>query len=172
MADTNSLLQQVASRARKLHDQTGISQSRMAAAIGMASGNYSAFLNGNRGIGAAATCLLLKYTNMPRAKAVAAFSKPIRSGRIMELQEQGRKIRLDDSGGSWVPGLSGRDINDDGNSIDDPDDDTLDSLQRARAIHVKAINAIDKYIAVKAQVNRDGPTAPNSQRFSRAKGYV
>jgi hypothetical protein len=140
----------------------------MATAIGMADGNYSAFLKGNRGIGAAATCLLLKFTNMPRAKAVAAFSKPLRSSKIMELQEQGRKMRLDDDGGGWVPGLSGRDIND-GNSIDDPDEDTLDALQRARAIHVKAINAIDKYIAVKAQVNRDGTTPPNGQRFSTSR---
>jgi hypothetical protein len=56
----------------------------MATAIGMADGNYSAFLNGNRGIGAEATCLLLRYTNMPRGKAIAAFSKPVRSsiGRL------------------------------------------------------------------------------------------
>jgi transcriptional regulator with XRE-family HTH domain len=169
MADISPLLQQLASRARKLHEQTGISQSRMATAIGMADGNYSAFLNGNRGIGAEATCLLLNFTNMPIAKAVAAFSKPLRSSKIMELQEQGRRMRLDNDGGGWVPGLSGRDPNDDGDSIDDPDEDSLDALQRARAIHVKAINAIDKYIAVKAQVNRDGTTPPNNQRFSTSR---
>ena len=61
-------------------------------------------------------------------------------------------MRFDgNDGGGWVPGLSGQDINDDCNSIDD----TLDALRRARAIHKKAISAIDVYL-VKAKVNRTG----------------
>jgi transcriptional regulator with XRE-family HTH domain len=135
MADNSLLIRQLASRARKLHEQTNISQAQMAAAIGMADGNYSQFLRDRRGIGAEATCLLLKYTNMPRQQAVAAFSKPSRSSRIMELQEKGRRMHLDDGGG-WVPGRTS-DPNDLGDSIIDPDNDTLDSLRRARAIHVK-----------------------------------
>jgi hypothetical protein len=92
MADNSPFLSQLASRARLLHSETNISQSQMAAAIGMRDGNYS---------------LLLKYTNTPRQQAVATFSKPTRSSRIMELQENGKALRFDNSG--WVPREGGTD---------------------------------------------------------------
>jgi transcriptional regulator with XRE-family HTH domain len=165
MADNSLLIRHLASRARLLHDSAGISQSQMANAIGMAEGNYSNFLAGKRGISAGATCVLLKYTSMPTAQAIAAFSKPVRSSRIMELQEKGRRMHLDDDREGWVPGRTS-DPNDLDNSIADPDDDTLDSLRRARAIHIKAIGAIDAYL-VKAKANVNGTTPINSdQRFS------
>jgi hypothetical protein len=70
MTDT-SLPQQVANRARVFHKQTGITQAQMASAMGIPHGNYSAFLANKRGIGSEVTCLLLKYTNMPKQQAIA-----------------------------------------------------------------------------------------------------
>jgi transcriptional regulator with XRE-family HTH domain len=166
MAD-NSLLKQLVSRARNLHDQTGISQYQMANAIGLAHGNYSEFLNGKRGIGSESVCALLKFTNMPRAQAIAIFSEPVPTSKITLLQEQGRRMQLDDDGGGWLPGRD-PDPSDAGNSIDDPDDDSLDALRRARAIHVKAIGAVDKYLA-KARPNPNGTTPPSGQTFSTSR---
>jgi hypothetical protein len=104
----NSLLQQLANRAKLYHARTGISQSQMAKEIGMADGNYSGFLSRKKGIGAEATCLLLKFTAMSKREAVAKFSKPAPTGTIMLLQEQGRRMTFDGKDdGSWVPGLSG-----------------------------------------------------------------
>jgi hypothetical protein len=183
MADNSSLLKQLASRARNLHDQTGVSQAQMARAIGTADGNYSNFLAGKRGIGAEATCLLLKYTNMPKQQAIAAFSKPLPTSKITLLQEQGRRMRFDNSG--WYPGTgtsgAGQDPNDAGNSIDDtPDDDTgvtveatVATLRQVRSIHRKIIKSINAFIAnadVRAKVNRDGPTGVNiNQRFNASR---
>jgi len=179
MADNSSLLQQLASRARHLHEQTGISQSQMAKAVGMADGNYSAFLNGRKGISAQATCLLLKYTGMTRPQAIAAFSKPVRSSKVMQLQEQGRRMRFDNDG--FVPGLSGQDPNDAGNTIDDtPDADTsmtveatVATLRQVRSIHRNIIKSINNFIAnadVRSRINRDGPTSVNiNQRFNASR---
>lgn len=166
----NSLLQQLANRAKAFHSNTGISQVQMAHAIGMADGNYSAFLSGRKGIGAEATCLLLKFTAMSKREAVAKFSKPAPTAKIMLLQEQGRRMTFDGKDdGSWVPGLSGEDpSNSAGNTIDDPTDDTLDTLRRARAIHRKAIRAINDFIN-QAKINRQGstPVPADAQKFGR-----
>ncbi len=70
--------------------------------------------------------------------------------------------------GAWVPGLSGRDPNESGGNIDDPTDDTLDTLRYARAIHRKAISAINDFIN-QAKINRQGstPVPPDPQKFGR-----
>src|SRR5258708_39864102 len=101
MPDNPTLLTQLANRTRKWHNETGITQSQMAKAIGMQDGNYSAFLSGRKGIGSEATCLLLQLTAMPRRQAVAKFSNFLRSSRIMELQECGQPLRFDNAG--WQP---------------------------------------------------------------------
>jgi transcriptional regulator with XRE-family HTH domain len=98
MPDNQPLLNQLANRCRKWHDHTGITQSQMAEALGMADSNYSAFLSGRKGIGSESTCLLLQLTALPRRQAVARFSMPVRSSRIMELQEKGEAMYFDNSG--------------------------------------------------------------------------
>jgi transcriptional regulator with XRE-family HTH domain len=174
MPDTSpSLIRQLANRARSFHQLTGIPQSRLASAIGMSDGNYSNFLAGRKGIGAEATCRLLKFTNMPTRQAIATFSKPVPTSRIMELQEQRRHLQLDNSG--YVPGQSGIDPNNSTPIDATPDADTgynqddVDLLKGLLCMNRQAIRKIKGYlqqIDVRAKVNRDGTTAPNNQRFS------
>jgi transcriptional regulator with XRE-family HTH domain len=168
MPDNSPLLKQLANRAILLHTESGITQSQMAKALGMADGNYSAFLAGKRGIGSEATCLLLKFTNMPVRQAVAKFNKPALSSKITKFQQQGRAMGFDSNDdGAWVPGLSGREPSD-SVGIADPTDDTLDTLRYARAIHRKAISAINDFIN-QAKINRQGstPVPTDGQKFSR-----
>jgi hypothetical protein len=131
------------------------------------------FLGWSEGIGAEATCLLLKFTNMPVRQAIATFSKPVLTSRIMELQEQGRHLELDNSG--YVPGQSGTDPNNSTPVDDTPDantgynQDDVDLLKGLLGMNRQAIRKIKGYLQtldVRAKVNRDGTTAPNGQRFS------
>src|ERR1700730_4713284 len=122
----NTLLQQLANRAKAFHANTGISQALMAKAIGLENGNYSAFLSGKRGIGAESTCLLLKFIAMPKREALAKFSsKPHSPSRILNLQERGRSKMLLDGNDGRHPGTggsgAGQDPND-GRTIDEVPD--------------------------------------------------
>jgi hypothetical protein len=169
MPETSPLLKQLANRAQSFHRNTGITQSQIAKALGMADGNYSAFLAGKRGIGSEATCLLLQFTNMPVQRAIAKFNKLGLTSKITQFQQQGRAMRFDsnDDDGAWVPGVSGRDPSD-SVGIAGPTDDTLDTLRYARAIHRKAIPAINDFIN-QAKINRQGstPVPVDGQKFSR-----
>lgn len=176
MPDNQSLLQQLASRAKTFHANTGIPQISMARAIGMESSNYNAFLQGKKGLGAEATCLLLQFIAMAKREVIARFSKPALTSKILNLQERGRsKMRLHNDG--WYPGTggtgAGSDPNDTvGRSVDDtPDADTsMDvaamaaTLRSVRSLHRKAIRAINQWL-VSSKVNQ-GSTSPTSQRFS------
>jgi hypothetical protein len=172
MADNSSLLRQLANRAREWHTNTGISQSMMAHAIGMEDGNYSAFLAGKKGLGAESTCLLLEFIAMPRREAIAKFSAPVRTSKVVSFQSKGTKMYFDNDG--YVPGLSGTDPNgtDDITSVVGAASEngytpsTTDVLRQCRALHRKAIRAINS-ILQKAIPNANGSTAPTSQRFSR-----
>jgi hypothetical protein len=173
----DSLVFQLANRARTFHQNTNISQGMMARAIGMTEANYCQFLNKKRGLSAESTCLLLKFINMPKQQAVAKFTQSPITSKVMLLQENGRSMQLDRNDGAWVPGLSGLDPSLSGGSIDDtPDADTtgpiwdqnlIDSLRETRGIHRQAIKAINQYIN-KAKVNA-GIVTPSgvSQKFSR-----
>jgi hypothetical protein len=98
MSDTSpSLLQQLANKAKLFHEHSGISKSKMAKAILVEPGNYSSFLNGKRGLSAESTCLLLKFVNMPANQAVAAFSKPTSTSRILKLQQFKNGLHLDNN---------------------------------------------------------------------------
>jgi hypothetical protein len=110
---------------------------------------------------------MLKFLSMPKQQAVAKFITPVATSKIMFLQEKGQQMQLDDDGGGWVPGLSGTDPNDQGNTIVDPSDDLLDSLRRSRAIHRKAIKVINDFI-LQAKINKQGstPVATDAQKFS------
>jgi hypothetical protein len=146
----------------------------MAKAIGMESGNYSAFLAGKKGLGAESTCLLLKFIAMPKREAIAQFSKPVPTSKILNLQERGKsRMRLDNSG--WTPGVGDSGQGQDpaiGSSIDTVSDaDTsmdaealVATLRQVRSLHRKAIRAINQYI-VQSKVS-DGSQTPNTgQRF-------
>jgi hypothetical protein len=172
------LLIQLAHRALQFHENTNISQRMMAAAVRMSESNYSAFLNGKRGLSADSTCLLLKFVNLPKQQAVAKLTQSPITSKIMLLQEQGQSMRLDTKNGDgWVPGLSGTDPNDTGSIDDTPDADTsgptfwdqslIDVLRESRGYHRLATKAINSYIA-KAKANA-GIVVPNgvAQKFSR-----
>jgi hypothetical protein len=68
----DSLISQLANRAKLFHQNSNISQAMMAKAVGMTEANYSQFLRKKRGLSAESTCLLLKFTNMPKQQAVAS----------------------------------------------------------------------------------------------------
>jgi transcriptional regulator with XRE-family HTH domain len=169
MPDNQPLLIQLANRCRKWHDQTGITQSQMAEALGMADSNYSAFLSGRKGIGSESTCLLLQLTALPRRQAVTRFSKPMRSSRIMELQEKGEAMYFDNSG--WLPR--------EGSTADPLGSTDITSIRKAATVTsiadlVAVLGQLDNVTRktvidaiVKAYPNPNGTTANNGQRFSR-----
>ena len=100
MPDNSSLIKQLAHRCQSFHRVTGITQTQVANALNMPTGNYSSFLSGKRGIGADSVCALLKFTSMSRDQAIATFSKPVFSSQILQLQERGKATHFDNSG--WV----------------------------------------------------------------------
>jgi hypothetical protein len=118
--------------------------------------------------------------NMTASDVVATFSRNTLTSKILRLQENGKRMKLDNGG--WVPGLgsSGVDPNDAvGEKITVPPSpydqgqcltDTLQTLNNLRGLHAKAIAAIDAYI-VQAKVNKQGSTPPSatSQKFSGRK---
>jgi transcriptional regulator with XRE-family HTH domain len=172
----DSLISQLAHRAKLFHQNTNISQAMMAKAIGMSEANYSQFLRKKRGLSAESTCLLLKFTNMPKQLAVAKLTQSFITSQIMLLQQNGGRISLDRNDGAWVPGLSGTDPNDSGSINDTPDADTsgpiwdqdlIDTLRETRGYHRQAVKQINAYIA-KAQANA-GIVTPSgvSQKFSK-----
>ena len=172
MPDNPSLLNQLASRCRKFHEATGIPQTAVAKALGMQSGNYNAFIQGNRGISAEATCLLLKFTSMTKQQAIAEFSVPVPTCQITNFQSLGQSMELANDG--WVSreGATADDPNNAGGDITTtPDADThydqatADLLRQVRGLHRSAIKAINAYLN-KARPNPNGTTDPTGQRFS------
>jgi transcriptional regulator with XRE-family HTH domain len=163
----NSLIRQLANRCSLFHHNTGITQTQLARAVGMSAGNYSDFLSGKKGIGAEATALLLKYTAMTQRQAVATFSKPVFSAKILNLQEKGQPLHFDNSG--WVPSE---------NSTDDParSGTNITSTPRAKTQQVADLtavfqaldyvtrkNVIDAFIVAHAASN----TLPTKQQFRK-----
>jgi hypothetical protein len=163
----NSLVRQLANRCSLFHRNTGITQTQLARAVGMSAGNYSDFLAHKKGIGAEATALLLKYTAMTQRQAVATFSKPVFSAKILNLQEKGQPLRFNNPG--WVPSE---------NSTNDPARSSADITATPRAVtqqvadltavfqaldYVTRKNVIDSFIAAHAASN----TMPTKQQFSR-----
>jgi hypothetical protein len=163
----DSLISQLANRAKLFHQNTNISQGPMAKAINMTDANYSSFLKKKRGLSAESTCLLLKFTNMPRQHAIAQLTKLALTSSICMLQEKGKRIAAFDNGG-WVAQEGGTsDPNDHGDITTTPEAvtatvadltsvfQTLDYLTR------KAV--IDSFIKVHNAAN----SIPTSQKFSR-----
>jgi transcriptional regulator with XRE-family HTH domain len=171
MSNNSPLLNQLANRAKAWHAVSGISQSKMARAIGVAESNYSSFLSGRTGFGSEATCLLLKYTAMSPRQAVTAFNKPLFSASIISLQENGRKLHFANNG--WKPEV--------GNSAADPVNSTditgTSDVQREAVNNLLAVLAaldeLTRQAVVgsiqKAYPNPNGTTPHNGQRFSRKR---
>jgi hypothetical protein len=164
-----TLLKQLANRAKAWHQDTGISQAALAAALNMEEGNYSGFLKGKRGISAEATCTLLEFIKLPKRNAIAKLNRPVLSSRILALQERGRAMTFDNSG--WGAA--------EGNGAADPVN-TGDITNCPRAITETVANLVDvfsqlDYLTRKAIVdslNKAHATAnsiPTNQKFSKRK---
>jgi hypothetical protein len=171
MPESPSLIVQLAHRAARWHAATGIPQAQMARACQIQENNYSSFLKCKRGLSANSTCLLLRYLSLPPDQVVATSSKNNVSSRILNLQERGRKMKLE-----WVAGQSGVDPNNGVNekitvpppvphNAADCWEETLGTLNNLNNLYKKGIDAIESYIA-KARVNQ-GSTSRTSQFFSR-----
>jgi hypothetical protein len=174
----DSLIYQLAERAKLFHQNTNISQGLMAKAIGMTEANYSQFLRKKRGLSAESTCLSLKVINLSKQQAIAKFTQSPITSKVMLLQEKGLCMRFDNDG--WYPGAdgagAGQDPND-GRTIDDApdavtsgpvwDQNLIDVLRETRGYHRAACEAINQYInAVKASAGMVTPTSVQ-QKFSR-----
>jgi hypothetical protein len=180
-----SLLQQLLNRVAVFKANfPNITQADIAKHIGVRESNFSAALAGRVGLNADSVLRLHKLFNLSRREVLTKFSAPVRSSKILQLQEsvQGRpaRMRLDSSG--WYPGTGGSgagvDPNDAiGNGIDNTpdadgtgpvwDQDLIDSLREARGYHRKIVRAINGFIN-QAKVNA-GITVPSgvTQKFSR-----
>jgi hypothetical protein len=165
----DSLISQLANRAKAFHQNTNVSQGLMAKAIGMTEANYSSFLRKKRGLSAESTCLLLKFTNMPKAQAVAQLSKPALSSSICLLQERGKRVTSFDNSGWTAQEGSNSDPNNHGDITSTPDAakatvaDLVSVFQTLDHLTRKAV--IDSLVAAHAAAN----SVPTSQKFNRKK---
>lgn len=157
-----------------------ITQAEIARYCNIGESKFGAALAGRRGLSANSCLSLHKLLSLPRNEVRKKFSQPVKSSKILNLQEstQGRpaRMRLDNSG--WTPGAGnsgqGQDPND-GRTIDDsPDASTsgplwdqslIETLRESRGYHRLIIRAIISFIQ-NAKANRDGSTAATAQRFS------
>ena len=141
----------------------------MAKAILVEPGNYSSFLNGKRGISAESACLLLKWVNMPTSQAVAAFSKPTSTSRILKLQQFKNGLHLDNSG--WTSREGGTDDPVDSTPIDATPTANEDYTIRSVIAAIANLSPLRRQIAIdaiaKSFPNPNGTTAASGQRFSR-----
>ena len=165
----DSLIYELANRARLFHRNTNISQGLMAKAIGMSEANYSSFLRKKRGLSAESTCLLLKFTNMPKAQAVAQLTKPPLTSSICMLQEKGKRIAAFDNSG-WVSQEdSNSDPNNHGDITSTPDAVTATVADLTSVFktldHLTRQSVIDSFVRAHAAAN----TVPTSQKFNRKR---
>jgi transcriptional regulator with XRE-family HTH domain len=175
----DKLLVQIADRTATFLQNTGVSQSRLCRHLSISDSSLSQFLNGTKRLDPGTIIKLCKTLSLTHREVAAKFSDPVRSSKILNLQEsvEGRpaQMRLDGSG-SWVPGLVGDDPNDSTGIDNTPQaselpehghylDETLDTLRSVRKIHRAAIKVINDFILA-AKVNRDGTqTPPTAQKF-------
>jgi hypothetical protein len=180
---TNSLQTQLLARVPTfISNFPFITKADIARHCGIDEANFSAALNGRRGLGADAVLRLHRLMSLSRREVIAKFSAHARSSRITQFQQLGQKMRLDNSG--WCPseGNTGGGVDPyDPNSndiTDTPSADTtgpvwnqslIDAPRETRGYHRQAVRAINSYIA-KAKANA-GITVPSSvsQKFNRRK---
>jgi hypothetical protein len=172
----SNLLSQIADRTSAFLRHSGISQSRLCRHLSICDSTLSQFLSGARGLEAETLIKLCQTLSLSHQDIEAKFSKPVRTSKILNLQEstcgQSARMRLDaNDSGSWVPGLVGTDPSV-GNSIaddDGPTEDDLNCLRQVRRLNRQSIRLINGFIntAKQAKVNRDGTTEPTNQKFGR-----
>jgi transcriptional regulator with XRE-family HTH domain len=178
------LLLQIKDRTAAFLNNTGLSQAQLCRYLAIDHSSLSQFLSGTKGLDPSVIIKLCQTLSLSHAEVVTKFSAPVRSSKILNLQEstQGApaRMRLDNSG--WCPsegntggGVDPYDPN--GNDITNTpsadtagppwDQDLIDVLREARSYHKLAYKAIGAYIA-KAKANA-GITVPTgvTQKFSR-----
>jgi hypothetical protein len=177
-----SLLQQLLSRVTVFKANfPNITQADIARHIGVRESNFSAALAGRVGFSDDSVLRLHKLFNLSKREVLAKFCQPVRTSKILCLQEsvqgQPARMRLHNSG--WYPSEDSSGGVDPLNStgIDNTpsadttgpvwDQDLIDVLREARGYHRAIVRSINSYIA-KAKVNA-GITVPTgvSQKFSR-----
>jgi transcriptional regulator with XRE-family HTH domain len=165
----DSLISELANRAKLFHQNTHISQGLMAKAIGMSEANYSQFLRKKRGLSAESTCLLLKFTNLTKQQAIAQLRKPTLTSSICMLQEKGKKITGFDNSGWTAQEGSNSDPNNHGDISSTPDAVTArvaDLVSVFKTLdHLTRQSVIDAFVRAHATAN----TVPTSQKFGRQK---
>jgi transcriptional regulator with XRE-family HTH domain len=170
MPDNAPLLRQLANRAKLFHSNTGITQTQMARAIGVDGSNYSSFLAGRTGINSEAVCRLLKYTSLTQRQAIATFSKPTFSAKILNLQERGQHLRFSNPG--WVPQEGSAQDPNATTDITGTSDVQREAVENLLAV-IAQLDELTRQAVVgsiqKAYPNPYGTTAPTSQRFSRKR---
>ena len=174
---TSPLLLQIASRTAAFLQNTGVSQARLCRHLSISDSSLSQFLHGTKSLDPSVIIKLVQTLNLSHHEVAEKFSEPVRTAKLMHLQEsvmgQPAQMRLDGNDG-WVSGQSGIDPNGTGGIDDVPDADThydqatIDLLRQVRGYHRKSIRAINDYIQ-KAKANRDGstPIPADAPKFSR-----
>jgi transcriptional regulator with XRE-family HTH domain len=190
---TDPLINQLARRVRDWLNATEMSQRALAQAIGTSDPNLSSFLAGKSSLSAGKILRLSQILNSSKAQSEKKFGGKKLDGRIIELQERGRKMQLASDGRSWVPGLvdGGSDPNNSttitGTNANPartvPDDDDWEFLAGLAGLHQEIIERIKaRQAQQKAKPNPQGSTeaprhiddntksrmpGPRGDRFSR-----
>lgn len=128
---TSPLIRQIAERTTSFIRNTGISRIHLCRYLDVSESSFSQFLAGTKGLDPSIIIRLCQTLGLSRLEIEAKFNTPARSSQILHLQEsvegQPSRMQMDDSGGSWVPGLAGIDPSING-TIVDPDDGPTDAV--------------------------------------------
>jgi hypothetical protein len=107
---------------------------------------------------------------MPLRQAIATFSKPVCSSRILQLQEQGKKLKFDNPG--WVSreGGIGDPVN--SSSVTSTNDAQRQAVKNLLSV-LAELDELTRQAVVgsiaKAYPNPLGTTPRTAQRFSRKR---
>jgi transcriptional regulator with XRE-family HTH domain len=157
-----SLDAQLIARLRQFLQSTNVSQRQLCRMVGADPGNFSAFLSGVKSLSVTKMHKLLQVLNLDRSQLEKKFSSKALMSEVLNLQESGKPMTLDD-GGNWTPGQQGTDPN-------DSSDDEQRLLDEIAGLHQQIIDKINAY-QVKAKVNRTGSTeAPRVVNDPRNSG--
>src|ERR1700674_4493573 len=106
MTPPSSLQAQLLSRIAEFQKNfPTITQSDIARHCGIGESNFSAAIAGRRGLSANSCLKLHTLLSLPRNEVIKKFSQPVRSSKILNLQQsvqgQPARMQLDNSG--WYP---------------------------------------------------------------------
>jgi hypothetical protein len=150
----------------------GISKADIARHCQIDEANFSAALNGRRGLSVDGILRLHTLLNTPRNQVMAKFGKSCPTSRILHFQDRQSNMQLANDG--WLPregSTHDPDGTEDITQISDAasnngyDEATTRLLKQVRSLHRQAIKTINAALN-KARPNPTGVTDPNGQRFS------